>query len=344
MPIPLLIIAGAAGATGAGAVVHGITQMFGKNKEVHKAAERHQQNLDRFNRQNSETLATMDKLGEKEMWILQSFGRFSRVMEKIHNKPEFEPYKQGEVSIPKYNPEELRKVAFGADMLIGALGGAALGTAGGFAAAGATTAAVMALGTASTGTAIASLSGVALTNATLAALGGGAIAAGGGGIALGTTVLGAATLGVGLLIGGIVFSLAGKTISKKADEAIRQMREAEKEINRICEYLKGLNRIATDFLDMLCKVNNIYIKHMDQLAHIVLLYGKTDWSLFTDAEKMLTENTALLVGLLYRMCQVQLVLKASDTDELNTPNSQEVYKVIHECDDFLKGTGLGDLA
>ena len=89
-----------------------------------------------------------------------------------------------------------------------ALGSAAAGVAVGFAAAGGTTAAVMALGTASTGTAIASLSGVAATNATLAALGG-------GGIALGTTILGASTLGVGLLVGGIIFSVVGNGTTKK---------------------------------------------------------------------------------------------------------------------------------
>lgn len=46
----------------------------------------------------------------------------------------------------------------------------------------------MALGTASTGTAIFALSGAAATNATLAALGGGSLAAEGGEIALGTTI------------------------------------------------------------------------------------------------------------------------------------------------------------
>lgn len=61
--------------------------------------------------------------------------------------------------LPQYNREELEQISIGAGVLLGGLGGAALGTAGGFAAAGATTAAVMALGTASTGTAIASLSG-----------------------------------------------------------------------------------------------------------------------------------------------------------------------------------------
>lgn len=52
-----------------------------------------------------------------------------------------------------------------------------------------TLAAISAWGTASTGTAIASLSGAAATNASLAVLGGGTVAAGGGGVALGSIIL-----------------------------------------------------------------------------------------------------------------------------------------------------------
>ena len=44
---------------------------------------------------------------------------------------------------------------------------------------------------------------------TLALLGGGTLAAGGGGMAAGAAALGAATLGVGLLVGGIIFSFTG---------------------------------------------------------------------------------------------------------------------------------------
>ena len=55
------------------------------------------------------------------------------------------------------------------------------GIAAGAAGIGATTTAVSAFGTASTGTAISALSGSAATSATLAAVGGGSIATGGGG-------------------------------------------------------------------------------------------------------------------------------------------------------------------
>jgi hypothetical protein len=63
----------------------------------------------------------------------------------------------------------------------------------------------IAFGTASTGTAIASLAGITATNAALALLGGGTVAAGGWGIAGGAVVLSGGTMlvviGVSSLIG-----------------------------------------------------------------------------------------------------------------------------------------------
>ncbi len=76
-----------------------------------------------------------------------------------------------------------------AEALLGGAGGAAAGAAAGGAAAYATFTAASMLGTASTGAAISGLSGVAATNATLAFLGGGSLAAGGAGIAGGTLLL-----------------------------------------------------------------------------------------------------------------------------------------------------------
>jgi hypothetical protein len=56
---------------------------------------------------------------------------------------------------------------------------------------------------ASTGTAISSLSGAAAENALLAWLGGGSLASGGGGVAAGTAVLGLVTIVPRLIIGGM---------------------------------------------------------------------------------------------------------------------------------------------
>lgn len=255
---------------------------------------------------------------KKEIKILSTFERFSDLFEQIQNRPEFGDVTLNGNVLPKYNPEELKRVSIGACALMGGLGGAALGTAGGFAAAGATTAAVMALGTASTGTAIATLSGAAATNATLAALGGGAIAAGGGGIALGTTMLGVTTAGIGLLVGGIVFSITGSAISGKAEKAYDEMKKAEKQINLICRYLNDLKSTATRYTGTLTNVENVYNVHMKSLENLIEVERKTDWTYYSDEEKLLVQNTVLLVGLLYKMCQVKLVI-VSKLD--NTPNA-----------------------
>ncbi len=95
----------------------------------------------------------------------------------------------------------------------------------------------MMLATASTGTAISTLGGAAATNATLAWLGGGSLAAGGGGMALGTAVLGGIVAGPALAIFGHIVGSKGeealnnarsnreraRTIAADADKAVTQL-------------------------------------------------------------------------------------------------------------------------
>lgn len=341
MPLPLipLIIGGAAalaGAGGVGAGIHGAVKMKDAKDTMESADRRHRRNVSRFEEQNETTTFTMDELGKTELEILKSFSKFTEVFEKIHNKPEFEKISKDGVHLPSYTAEELKKTSVGAGVLLGGLGGAAVGTAGGFAAAGATTAAVMALGTASTGTAIASLSGAAATNATLAALGGGALAAGGGGMALGSAVLGGATLGVGLLVGGVIFSITGKKLSDKADEAWAQMLQAEEEIDKICDYLVELDSVASQYFLTMTSIQESYVKQLSNLTTLVTVSNRRDWNMYTNEEKLLVENTALLVKLLYAMCKVQLV-KKSGKDDLNRINYSEIDNVLNEANPILEG-------
>ncbi|UWD50643.1 hypothetical protein NYR90_19670 (plasmid) [Clostridioides difficile] len=338
MPLPLILGVGAAiaGAVGVKSGIQGATKMKEANDTMKIADSHHKENINKFEQQSNITTIDMDNLGKKELEILESFEKFTKVFEKIKDKPKFKTYNKDGVNIPKYDTEELKRVSIGAGVLLGGIGGAAVGTAGGFAAAGATTAAVMALGTASTGTAIASLSGVVATNATLAALGGGAIAAGGGGMALGTAVLGATTLGVGLLVGGMIFNITGSSLSDKADEAWYQMRRAEKEINKICIYMKDLSNASVRFNNALCSVEKIYKQHLDELTTIVDFNNKTDWNTFSSNEKLLTENTVLLVNLLFNMCKVKLVLTSDNEIEQNKVNIDVINKTIEDSQTFLK--------
>jgi hypothetical protein len=80
------------------------------------------------------------------------------------------------------------------------------------------------LATASTGTAISTLSGAAATNATLAWLGGGALSAGGFGMAGGALALGGIVLGPALAVGGFM-------MASKAEEAVTKAREYEADVD-----------------------------------------------------------------------------------------------------------------
>ena len=319
MPLPIILGIGAAvaGISGVSLGVSGAAKMSDAKKTSEAAQKMHEESQKTFKKKSADANEVMDRLGKREMEILSSFETFSDMIEKIQNRPDFKECQINDVSLPQYNAEELKQVSIGAGVLLGGLGGAAVGTAGGFAAAGATTAAVMALGTASTGTAIASLTGVAATNATLAALGGGALAAGGGGMALGSAVLGAATLGVGLLVGGAIFGVTGGKISEKADEAMDQAKKEQTEVARIVDYLDQLVKQASSYRETLDDVDTVYQEHLYDMKMMINYSERTDWLQYNDREKRLVQNTVMLVGLLYKMCKLQLVIPAKTEGALN---------------------------
>ena len=297
LPFILIPIAAIAGVTGLGSIVHGVKKMSDANKTLNEAEKRDKANQNRVESQNIITSRAMDKLGNHEMSILASFKTFSELFEKLHNKPSFNEIKIGEFTLPHFDKQKIEEASVGASVLVGSLGGAALGSAGAFAASGATTAAVMALGTASTGTAISSLTGVAATNATLAALGGGSIAAGGGGMALGTMVLGGATLGVGILIGGVIFSISGSHIKGKADKALQQVRENERKGAQIVQYLSSLKTVADRYDSALMRVNAAFERKLNEFKNFMESFNsdRVEWNSLSDNQKTIVENVVLLV-------------------------------------------------
>lgn len=334
MPLPLFLIIGGSilGASGLGAGIAGGVKMKKANDTMKSAQSIHDDNLKRFEQSNTSALKAMDKLGETELEILNTFEDFSDTWSKITNPPKLDDINISNVSLPEFTPEKLKEVSIGAGVALGSAGGAAAGTLGGFAAAGATTAAVAALGTASTGTAIASLSGAAATNAILAALGGGAIAAGGGGVALGTAVLGASTAGIGLLIGGIIFSVAGKSVSDKADNAYFQARDEEKTVNELCEYLGKLKNLANRYNVSLENVKKRYMEFLGNLKET--LESKTNFKEFTATEKKNVELLAKTAKLLFAMCRVKIVVQSNKKDSINNLNTAEAEPLMRQAEEI----------
>lgn len=335
MPLPL-IIGGAAvvfGVIGVSSAAKGVSKMKNAKDTMRIAESRHKSNIEDLEKMQLDTNKVMDKIGEKELQILKNFNEFTLLWEKIHNKPKFEEVLKDEFDIPKYTEEQLRDVSIGAEVLLGGLVGSLAGTAGGFAAAGATTAAVTALGTASTGTAIATLKGAALTNSILAALGGGSIATGGGGIALGTTILGGATLGVGLLVGGIIFNITGNKLLENADESWEKVKKMEKQIKNILEHLMELIEYGKKFFDNLIKTEEKYKDYFSKLK--IIIDNKKDWKKFDEDEVIIAENTVLLIMLLYNMCKVKIVVVKDEENAMNSVNKLDIIKEIDKSAEIL---------
>lgn len=187
--------------------------------------------------------------------------------------------------------KEIKEMSILASSIIqGVGGGAVAGAAIAFGAYGA----VGALGAASTGAAISTLSGAVATNATLAFLGGGTIAAGGLGVAGGMAVLGGMVAAPALLVIGLV---SDSKASAKLDEAKANLAEAK----TIAEGLKNmeimayaLSRRAQMFNRLLMKLDSYLAPLVYEMENIIASKGE-DFSKFDENEKEMIAKAVSMV-------------------------------------------------
>ena len=152
----------------------------------------------------------------------------------------------------------------------------------------------------------------------------------------GKLLLGGAVISLGA-VGALIHFLAGEILLDKADDAWYEMKKAEKEINKICLYLDDLGDTSDKFYNALCSINGIYNTHLNFWNRTVNTLNKTNWNDFTQLERDKTENTVLIVSILYNMLKTKLVLKSNNEKELNKINKKEVDKVISDSKNALKG-------
>lgn len=156
--------------------------------------------------------------------------QFSHILETINHRL---PTYNAIITYMEQNPADVKYVAetkaYNAAFVLGrdidTKTGESLKAAGaaGFATGLGTVGLVTAFGSASTGTALSALTGSAYIHATLAALGGGSLAAGGFGMVGGAIALGTAFLAPAAIVGGYFFN---KQIRKAYDEALARKAEA----------------------------------------------------------------------------------------------------------------------
>lgn len=179
--------------------------------------------------------------------------------------------------------------------------GAGAGVAGGMAVASLAPSAAMwiatTFGTASTGTAISALSGAAATNAALAWLGGGALAAGGGGMTAGSAFL--------ALAGPIGWGIGGVTLCTSvvlfATRKARMNKEKKKEIESVLKNTDKVKKMNEEVQVLTKETQNLYGNLRKQYRENKKYWGK-DFTRISEKGQMqlgtLVNNTKSLAVLL----------------------------------------------
>ncbi|RLA79445.1 MAG: hypothetical protein DRG78_12960 [Epsilonproteobacteria bacterium] len=196
---------------------------------------------------------------------------------------------------------------------LAALGG---GAAAGFGAFGS----VGLLATASTGTAIGGLSGIAATNATLAWLGGGSIATGGGGIALGTTILGGIAFAPILAVGGAIFAAKAEEAKFNSYANFDKAEASAKEMEVTTIVLKEISTRIEEFANILKPLDEIFEDYIEKMEDIV--DESNDYSKYSDDNKKVILITVSIAQTIKNICDAPII----DEEGKVTRKSKRVIK------------------
>lgn len=295
MPLPLipLVLGGIAVATGAKGVKDGVDA---KNniKEAKNINEKAQsiakESEDFIKMAQTKTRESLEQLGYEKIRILStSINDFVTNYEKIKSINLKEG--KGISELKNFSPQnetfkELRKSSFEAKNIavngLSAIGGGALLAYG-------TYSTVMsglggAIVTATTGTAIGSLSGAAAVNATLAWLGGGALSAGGLGMAGGMTVLGGLVCGPALAVGGAMFASQSRTALNDSYSNYDKAKAFKQQAKAIGTALKGIFNRSNQLKDVLVALDKYLVKYNRKMAEIINRSG-SNWSQYNRSQQ-----------------------------------------------------------
>lgn len=329
MPLPLIVggIAAAAGVAGVVSGAKGAKKISDAKSRVKAADEKYEAAKNTLEATEKGTTEALDKLGALKVQVWKDFDHFSNAFERIKNRPEFETKLGGDFELPAHALAEIKEVEIKAVEILGtAVASAGAGAITGMAA----YSGVLALGTASTGTAISTLSGAAATKAALAALGGGSIASGGGGIALGTQILGGAVAGPIIAVGGLLINAKGNSSLEKAQEAENEVNKILPLLEKSTKFLKDLGNLSKRFKHGLSLIHQTYLKQVDQLEKLV--EQKQDYNQYSLEEKTLVDNNIKLVGILYKLSMQDLVKPSQNKESLPQLLTWTVDSLVKESE------------
>ena len=324
MPLPLLLVPAAI--TAAVGLVKG-KQALDRTKESKVVIGDANEMIEEWNGnvQDSRDKANteLDEYGRYKMEVISTSIRdFVDAFKRIKNI-ELNSSSKGleELDLTGYSDELINELEFNIAELAKLLGGGIASVGSGAAVAFGAYSATMALGTASTGAAISGLSGVAATNATLAWLGGGSLAAGGAGIAGGTLVLGGLVLGPALAVAGTVMSAAAKKRLNEAKASLVKAEAYKEEAKLLVINLDNIQDRVAIVHDSLSSVNKHFVRYIDKMKDTLYQNG-LDWNQYTSEQKAIIHRAFLMAQVVKGIIDTPIL---SEDGEL-TEKSLEIVK------------------
>ena len=277
MPLPLLLVVPAL----AGIGLFGAKKGYDAYSDDAKARNLNQEAEDIFEKEmrrlkTSRTQCTeeLEALGRQkfEIWDRQ-LGRFVSLMEQMRNVELLGSPEISQLGANAFSRAELAQMKELSGLAAEVTGGGAVAAGTGALVGMASYGGAAMLATASTGTAISSLSGVAATNATLAWFGGGSIAAGGMGIAGGMAVLGGFVAAPVLAVGGMVLAAKARENLAAARSNRAQAEKAASEMRATASVVRGIHKVASQFRDVLERLDKRTTPVLDDFEMVLKLHG-----------------------------------------------------------------------
>lgn len=332
MPLPLLFIgiAAATGLAGAGKTVKAVVDNTNANKINTAANEGVDNARTRLELQRAEVAQSLEKLGEEKLQILAgTVTSFVSAFEKIKNIDFTSSVGLEELEklhIDQKDFEELKELG---NFAIQVAGGVTAGAAGGALTAIGAYGAAQTFAVASTGTAIASLSGAAATNATLAFFGGGSLAAGGLGMAGGMMVLGGLVAGPALLVMGLI---TGAKSQEKLDQALINKAQAEEimeALNTASDQCSTIRRRAYLFYSLLAHLDTYLLPLVWQMEDIIAKEG-TDYRTYSAESKKVIMAAASNAGSVKAVLDVPILTDEGSLTEKSGEIAEKVGKLLYK--------------
>ncbi len=300
MPLPLLFIgiAAATGGLGVGKTIKAGVDSYSASNINKSANQIVEESTNYINAQRMACGDSLKQLGEEKVFILNNnMTEFLDTFTKIKNVDFRETEGLLELSKLKIDEQDFVELRELANFAISLAGGSVAGTAGGALAAFGAYGAAQALACASTGTAIASLSGAAATNATLAFFGGGSLAAGGMGMAGGAAVLGGLVAGPALLVMGFVAGAAAKKSLEQAKTNQLEAIQLAEQLDTASKQCEAIRRRTYMFHNLLARLDSYFLPFVYKMEDIVKNEGDDYSKYSTDSKKCISSCVSIALSI-----------------------------------------------